>query len=170
MSFWSEEIVQEAETTGNYEVLPAGDYSMMIIDSELRETKAGGHYLNVTFELSGNDKFDGKKVFKMFNVDNANPKAVSIGLGELKLLAAACKNIEWYENLKTATSWEDAEEKLNTIFEALGNIIFIGNVIIVKSDQYGDKNEVKRFKESSGIATAKPKAKADAKKSDTPWD
>jgi hypothetical protein len=61
-------------------VLAAGDYVVTCTDAEVRETKNGsGEYIKCVFENE-----DGAKIFHMFNTKNDNPKAVEIGMGQLK--------------------------------------------------------------------------------------
>lgn len=169
MAFWSDEIVKEAEEkTSGFDVLPEGAYRVILIDAEVKETKAGGHYLNAKFELSGNASYDGRILFAKFNVDNANATAVSIGLGQLKELATAAGKLTWYEALKTAESWDEAAQKLNTIFDAIGNIPVEVKVVVKKDEKYGDQNDIKRFKAVTGASAPAPVA---AKKgSKAPWE
>jgi hypothetical protein len=58
----------------------AGDYTVTCVDSELKETKSGtGEMIKVKFEADSGQIF-----FHSFNVKNDNPKAVEIGMGQLK--------------------------------------------------------------------------------------
>lgn len=170
MSFWNDEVIKEAEEkTGGFDALPEGNYRVLLTNAEVKETRAGGHYLNAKFELHGNANFDGRILFAKFNVDNANATAVSIGLGQLKEFATAANVPTWYEDLKTATDWASAEAKLNKAFDALGNIPVEVKVVIKKDEKYGDQNDIKRFKAVEGATAAPaPSAKGGAKKA--PWE
>lgn len=78
----------EADT--GFDALPAADYPMMAVESEIKDTKAGtGKYLKVVFEIfEGQGK--GRKIFMNFNILNPNPEAQKIGQSQLKGFATAC--------------------------------------------------------------------------------
>src|SRR5574343_311019 len=66
------------DITNRYEALPAGDYLVMITDSEERATKAGdGKYLNLTLEVQ-DGPFQGRKLWDRLNLENPHAKAVEI--------------------------------------------------------------------------------------------
>lgn len=69
---------------------PSGEYPAMIIDSEMKQTKAGnGSYLALTFQaIDGPMK--NRLVWANLNLDNQNPKAVEIAQRELSSICAAC--------------------------------------------------------------------------------
>jgi hypothetical protein len=167
MGFWNDEILNEAETSGGFEPIPAGEYTLMLTDAEVKPTKSGGHQMLMKFEVTGPECI-GKKVFDRVNVNNSNAKAVSIGLGHIKEFATACGNIKWYENLKEVGSWDEAKAYLNGIFEALGNTEVAGKVIIKTSEGYNPQNEIKGFKavEQKQVAATKKGGKGSA----NPWE
>jgi len=174
MGFWNEEVLETAEKQGgNFEPLPAGDYRMMLTDSEIKTTKAGdGNYLSLKFEITGPTN-EGRLVFDNVTVNNKNSQAVGIGLGHLKELSTACNQISWYEKLKSVGDWEEAESVLNTIFDSLGNIEVVGKLKIRKSEQYGDSNDIKGFKASDNIPEFKSATNAPGKqaaKGAVPWE
>lgn len=77
----------EADSGGS--VLPAGSYHCQVESSELKQTKDGqGHYFNVMFDVIG-EKFNGRKIFHIFNIQNKSEKAQQIGLGQLKSMVVA---------------------------------------------------------------------------------
>ena len=78
INFTLDESLPAMETTSKYQPLPEGDYACVIIDSEVKPTKAGtGHYLQLVFEvLEGN--YAGRKLFERLNIDNPSSKAVAI--------------------------------------------------------------------------------------------
>ena len=68
-----------------FELLPKGKYQAMITDAKVVDTKAGGKRLNVEFSVM-DDAYKGRKIYHNFNIENANAKAVEIGMQELKTL------------------------------------------------------------------------------------
>lgn len=78
------------EPSANYEPLPAGKYLAVIIESEMKPTKAGtGEFLQMTFQvLDGPHK--GRFVWARLNLDNPNATAVQIAQADL---AAICRAV-----------------------------------------------------------------------------
>ena len=73
-----------------FEPIPAGKYLAVIIDSEMRPTKAGdGHYLYLTFEII-DGQYKGRQLWARLNLDNPNPTAKRIAQAEL---AAICRAV-----------------------------------------------------------------------------
>lgn len=78
------------ETAGSFEPIPAGQYTVAVVKSEMKETKAKtGHYLNLQFKVQEGD-FAGRVLFDMLNLINPNPVAVEIANKKLNALCAAC--------------------------------------------------------------------------------
>ncbi len=74
----------------SFSVLPVGDYKVLIAESDVAPTKAGtGHYVKAKFQIVEGE-YTGRTVINIFNIDNPNPTAVEIGLGQLKACADAC--------------------------------------------------------------------------------
>lgn len=68
-----------------FESLPPGNYSAMIVDSQLTDTSKGGQMIVLEIEIQ-DDEFSGRKVFERLNIVNSNDKAVDIAyrtLGEI---------------------------------------------------------------------------------------
>lgn len=80
---------EKVEPRGEYEPLPAGQYQVVIVDSQMKSTKAGdGAYLELTFEvLQGDSK--GRKLWARLNLDNKNATAVEIARAELSAVCRA---------------------------------------------------------------------------------
>lgn len=73
----------------DFSPLPTGEYSAVIIDSDLKPTKKNdGHYLELTFEVR-DAEFRGRRVWARLNLDNPNPKAVEIAQRELSAICHA---------------------------------------------------------------------------------
>lgn len=71
------------------QILPVGEYQMHIINSELRDTKAGdGQYLWLEFEILG-PKFAGRKFWDRLNLFNKNETAVKIARKQLASICSA---------------------------------------------------------------------------------
>lgn len=134
------------KSTNGYDVLPAGDYTVIASAGELKDTKSGdGKYCKVEFTISGGD-FDGRKLWHNFNVQNANPKAVEIGRGQIKAF------------------FEAAGVKPEHMAK-VGPDSFAGQSCVVhvkvETDSYGEKNVIKSFKKAKTDApqAAKPTVK-----------
>lgn len=77
------------EAQGDYEVLPAGKYLVLVEKAEVRPTKANtGHYIYLEMKIL-DGKFKGMKVFDRINIDNPNQKCVEIGQRCLAALGKA---------------------------------------------------------------------------------
>ena len=73
-----------------FEALPRGDYTAMITDSVLKETKAGtGHYIALTMEII-DGAFSGRKIWDNLNVKNQNPTAEKIAHASLTQYFESC--------------------------------------------------------------------------------
>lgn len=71
-----------------FEVLPAGHYLAVIVASAMEPSKAGGRFLKLEWEIvDGPAK--GRRLFSRLNLENANPKAVSIARAELSAICHA---------------------------------------------------------------------------------
>ena len=76
---------------GNFTLLEKGVYFFVIKKAEIKETKKGnGNYLNVEFQVIEGERED-TCVFKKFNLNNPNAKAVAIGKRHLAGLKHAVK-------------------------------------------------------------------------------
>lgn len=82
---------------GAPEILPAGEYQMQIVDSEMRATKAGdGQYLWLEFSILG-PKYAGRKFWERLNLFNKNEVAVKVARKQLANICAALN----FQNLPT---------------------------------------------------------------------
>ena len=72
-----------------FEVLPPGDYEVMIVNSEMRSTKSGnGKYL--WLELAVQDgQYKERRIFDRLNLFNDNEKAAQIAHGTLGAITKA---------------------------------------------------------------------------------
>lgn len=82
------------------EMLPVGDYTMQITQSDLRDTKAGdGQYIWLELEILG-PKYAGRRYWERLNLFNKNDTAVRIAK---KALGAIC-------NAVGVAAFEDTEQ------------------------------------------------------------
>lgn len=79
----------QIEPTTTFDPIPAGKFTAVITESEMKATKSGaGHYLQLTFQIiEGEHK--GRFVWARLNLDNANATAVKIARGELSAICRA---------------------------------------------------------------------------------
>ena len=85
---------EEVAPAGSFEPVPPGDYLMQIVESEMRETRAGnGRYLRLVLEgLEGAAK--GRKFFDNLNLENPNPQTVQIAERRLSSICYAVGVLE----------------------------------------------------------------------------
>ena len=78
------------ETSEPEKLLPVGEYQMQIVQSDIRQTKAGdGEYLWLELDIIG-PKYAGRKFWDRLNIKNKNETAVSISRRKLATICAAC--------------------------------------------------------------------------------
>jgi hypothetical protein len=139
----------QVEPMAELEAVPAGKYTAVIIDSEIKPTKAGtGSYLALTLEIVEGE-FKGRKLWSRLNLDNPSQVAVQIARQEL---SAICRAVGVREP-------KDSCE--------LHNIPLIVTVK-QKADPDGEvRNEVKGYaRRETAAAAAKP---AQAPTATPPW-
>lgn len=130
--------------------VPAGIYLAHVTDSDVKQTKNGlGHYAALTLEILEGE-FKGRKVFTNINIANQNAQAEQIGQ---KVLSQLCHAVGVLKLQDTAQ---------------LHNRPMRIKVIVTKSDQYGDKNEVKGFEAVAVAGAAQPAAQAPAQPATAP--
>ena len=118
----------------SFDPIPAGWYTVTIASAEVKATKNGtGQYIAIRYDVTG-PTHQGRVIFGNLNICNASPKAEEIGrqqLGEL------CRAI--------------GLAKVGDTDQLVGHGLSI-KVDIEKSEQYGDKNQVRGFKPVAGGA------------------
>jgi len=68
----------DAEAQADFSAIPTGEYPAVIVDSDLKPTKANnGQYLELVHEITAGE-FKGRKVWANLNLDNPSVKAVEI--------------------------------------------------------------------------------------------
>jgi hypothetical protein len=69
--------------------IPDGVYPVILNSAEVAPTKAGGSMIKVQLKIQEGAPHAGRVLFDQFNIENANPKAAQIGLGQLKTMMKA---------------------------------------------------------------------------------
>ena len=133
------------EPSTGFDCVPAGDYDVVIMTSEMKTTKDGsGQYLKLEFAIL-NGQFQNRKIFTNLNLVNKNETAVKIAKANL---SAICRAV----GVLTPNDSSELHGKPMTV-----------RVTIRKSDEYDDQNEIKSFKPKGAtppvnapVATATP--------------
>jgi len=124
--------------TGNFDPLPPGWYSATMSAAEIKTTKTGtGQYIALRYDITG-PTHQGRVVFGNLNIRNQSPKAEEIGRQQL---GDICRAI--------------GLARVGDTDQLIGNSLMI-KLDIEKSEQYGDKNQVRGFKPVSGGAPSVP--------------
>lgn len=69
--------------------IPDGAYACVVEKAEVTNTKSGGEMVKLQLKVADQGAFFGRAIFDNFNIKNANPQAVQIGLGQLKTFMRA---------------------------------------------------------------------------------
>lgn len=135
-----------------FEPLPEGRYEVVIVDSDVKTTKAGtGRYLELKCEVISGD-FKGRFLFGRLNTENPNEKAQQIGQAQLSALCRAVNVMHI----------NDSSE--------LHNLPFAVKVVQKKREDNGEMtNEIKGYEPRDGKPAEKPVAAATGK-AKAPWE
>ena len=118
-----------------WEPLPDGWYEAMIVNADVKDTKAGtGQYIAIRFHITG-PTHEGRVVFTNINISNPNPKAVEIG----------------HQQLGKITEIAGIAELADT--DQLIGLTLSIKLTTQRSEQYGDRNEVKGYRASGSKPT-----------------
>jgi len=132
---------------GGFDVWPAGEYDVCIVSSVVETTKAGnGKFLKLELQIL-NGQFQNRKIFDRLNLWNPNQQAVTIAQGTL---SAICRAVG-------VLTPQDSSELHNKPLRC--------KVVVRKSDEYGESNEVKAYKPRS----AGPAPQAQQSNGGSPW-
>jgi len=132
-------------------IVPAGDYTAIIENSEMKKTKSGtGEYLSLTWQIvDGN--FKGRLLFENLNLVNPNTTAVEIAKRSLNSIMVAA-------GIDSLTDSSQLHNKPMTIKVAVKG---------VATDQYGQSNVIKKHSALSGSAPAPSQGSEEGK---SPWE
>lgn len=117
----------------NFDLLPAGKYTLQSVSTELATTKSGGKMIKLQLEVT-DGQYAGRKVFESFNVQNDNHQTVLIALAQIKQLLAACH--------------QNPNQNLTlSLMRGLEGIEFLGHVSVQKSKnpQFDDQNRIRKY-------------------------
>lgn len=122
--------ISEVKETGGFKPIPEGTYVVISDEAEVKKTKSGtGEYISMKFKILQGTQ-EGRTLFHSFNIQNENPKAVEIGLGQLKTFMKCAGFTEY---------------KLENVAELVG--YKVEAVVKIKSDEgYGEKAVISYFK------------------------
>lgn len=125
------------EPDNNFAPIPAGEYPMRVINSEMRDTKAGtGKRLVLEIDITDGPQ-QGRKLWQGFNLVNPNPQAVEISQRQLAQLCLAVGKV----------AITDSDE--------LHMQEFIGKVKVTPAkDGYDAGNEIAQYKPKEGATAA----------------
>ena len=132
--------------------VPAGWYDAVIKKADILPTKAGGHRINVRYDITGPTNA-GRVIFGSININHpTNPQVGEIGKQQLALIAAALN------------------KRISDTDELIGGELRI-NVKITKSEQYGDGNDVSMWGRSASAMPSSASSPSAAPKSGNtpPW-
>lgn len=133
---------------GGFTPLPNGQYFVKATEGNFKESNAkdGSEYLELIFEVQKGE-FKGRKIWKLFNLYNINPQAVTIAEEELKHYIIQAFGFEM---------------KVKDAKELLGKPV-LANIVVIEQDGYKPKNEINSF-ESTKSKKGKNKDKKTGKK------
>ena len=138
----------------NFEALPAGWYSVMIVAEEQKEAKSGnGEYVKMEMEVT-EGPYKGRKLWEQFSLWHTNPQTVEIAQRGIASIGQA---------LGIAKVGDTVE---------LHNQVFDAKVIVEKSDQYGDQNRIRGYRKHAGTEgpmAPPPQAQAPKVTPAAPW-
>lgn len=142
---------ENVEPSEGFSPIPAGDYPVIITESELRDTKAGtGKYLKLKLQvLSG--QHQNRILFDNLNIKNPNEVAQKIAQGTL---SAICRAVN------VLTPSDSAE---------LHNLPMVATVKIGKDQNGNPQNEVKGYKPRAKVAPAMQPAAAESTDKTSPF-
>lgn len=112
--------------------IPAGVYTVAVVDSEVKLTKSGTGQMAVFTLQVVDGEHRGRKVFARINVANANPEAERIGQSQLSALCHAAGVLQLQDTVQLHGKTVRAKVKIR------------------KDDQYGDSNEVTAYEALAG--------------------
>lgn len=120
------QLPSDIEPQRSFSALEPGRYEAIIIDSELKDTKAGtGQYLQLTFEITSETGL-GRKLWARLNVANPNKTAENIAYAELAAICQAT-GVAWpledSDSLHDKPLMVDVVQERNTMNDSMGNRI-----------------------------------------------
>lgn len=143
----------EVKAASGYNVVPTGEYDVVVVKAEIKETKSGGSMLILGYEVQSGDQA-GKIIKHTMNIVNQSAKATQIGLETLKRVAIATGH-------KNPDKLADTDELINkqpfaVVTEAI-------------TDQQYPENKIKAILRTATEADTSFEAPKTAVKTSAPW-
>jgi hypothetical protein len=113
--------------------IPDGTYSVVIEKAEVKLTKSGGTMISAQYKIKDGPHLN-RNIFDIFNIENQNPMAVKIGLGQLKGMMKAFGHAN--------------PNKLQSTTELVG-LKGMVTVKVEENEQWGPQVRVKGYKPMS---------------------
>lgn len=124
----------EVPNAENFDPLPPGWYGVIVEKAEVVDTKAGGgKRLKVEFCVT-DEEHSNRRVFGSFNIKNANPQAVEIGMRELAQFTIACG----LPPVQDSSEYVNQQLQIRLVIKP------------ARDENYGPENEVKGFRPIEG--------------------
>jgi len=131
--------IDTSDDRGGFEPLPQGKYNAMVIESAVKDTKAGtGQYLELVCQVLDGAHVN-RKIWHRLNIVNPNPVAENIGRKDLAVLMS---------NLGLPPQMGDTQE--------LHGKPFVMGLKISQRDGYEPSNDVSFTAPASNQPTAAP--------------
>lgn len=112
----------------DFSAIPDGSYTLQIEEAIVKNTKAGnGAYIECKSKVVSETQ-NGRYVWTRYNVQNPNPKAVEIGLRQLKTLILAAGS--------DATKISDPSQLIGLTFEGY---------LVSQDNEWGTSTDVKKI-------------------------
>lgn len=107
----------EADSGPGYSAIPPGQYRALVLEVDLRTTKAGtGQYLACKFQLL-DAPYDRRFVWSNLNISNPSEQAQKIGRAQFKDFSQACG----FEDLQDTDQLLDQEIGLDIVLDKVDN-------------------------------------------------
>jgi hypothetical protein len=137
--------------------VPSGEYTMVILDSEIKTSQSGGKYMSLTHQIVDGPYKD-RRIWNNLNLWHEKDQARNMARSSLKQLCYAC-------GIRRVVS--DTEELHNIPFRALVDVQ-------PAKDGFQSSNRIMKYLAEGDVATTKQatqKASNAAKNSDAaPWE
>jgi hypothetical protein len=132
----------------SYQPIPAGKYAVVAANVHMKDSKAGGKMLAVTFELT--EQYQGRKVFEHFNLGHAKEDVREIARRQIGQLLAA-----------TGADPDGFPLRFGAIKEAIEGVEVLATISIDTGKvDYEPQNRIKKYEEyANGV---KPAAREEA--------
>jgi len=146
-----------ADVDDSFATLPAGEYILQSIATELKDTKDGtGKFISVQYEVVSGE-YAGRKIFESFNIQNNKQQTVDIAMKQIK---------QWVKALGGT-----GDERLTmALMRGMEGKEFRAYVVVKpdKTGRYNDQNHINKFSPASGVPIPRPATAPAAKTSPPP--